>query len=332
MASLRRQNVSCATCGKTAGIFTCRGCSENFCLPHTNEHRELLEKQMNEIILIHNQLKQAVTGQTTEQFHQSLLQQIERWEQQSIEKIHRLADDTRQQLSTIVQDRTENIKEKIAQITQQLNKARYDGEFFESEIKEWSEKLNKFQQLLTKQQKVKIQHDKNSTPFISKISLHDLSTDNFVVPINEIQYETNYDNNSTDDQYEDYLYFKEKNEYSTGEHSIRFKIDQYELNSSILFGITSKNIFDGTNPYENSTLYGWTGNNIVYRAGNPQPNYHGYKSDIKTGDIFMLTMNCDREMISLTNERTGRKYDLEVDIIKCPFPWQPNVRFFNISE
>ncbi|CAF3986199.1 unnamed protein product [Rotaria sp. Silwood2] len=282
---------------------------------------------MNEIILIHNQLKQAITGQTTEQFHQSLLQQIERWEQQSIDKIRRLADDTRQQLSSIVQDRTESIKEKIAQLTQQLNKARHDGEFFESDIKEWSEKLNKFQQLLNKQQKIKIHHDKDLTPFISKISLQNLSNDNLVQPINQTHYETNHDDN-IQDQYEDYSYLKEKGEYSSGEHSIRFKIDQYEPNSSILFGITSKNAFEGTNPYENPTLYGWTGDNVVYQAGDPQPNYHGYKSNIQTGDIFLFTMNCDREMISLTNERTRRKYDLEVDTMKCPFPWLPNVRFF----
>ncbi|CAF0860599.1 unnamed protein product [Rotaria sordida] len=331
MASFKRQNISCATCGKTAGIFTCRGCSENFCLPHTNEHREFLEKQMNDIILIHNQLKQAITGQTTEQFHQSLIQQIERWEQQSIDKIRRLADDTRQQLSSIVQDRTENIKEKIAQLTPQLNKARHDGEFFESDIKEWSEKLNKFQQLLTKQQRIKIHHDKNSTPFISKISLHDLSNDNPVQAINETQYETNHDD-SIEDEYEDYSNLKEKGEYSSGEHSIRFKIDQYEPNSAILFGIVSKNIFHGTNPYENPTLYGWTGDNVVYRGGDPQLNYRGYKSDIQTGDIFMFTMDCDRELISLTNERTRRKYDLEVDTAKCPFPWQPNVRFLFIRN
>jgi hypothetical protein len=331
MASAIRQNISCATCGKTAGIFTCRGCDENFCLPHTNEHRAAIEKQMDNIIHIHDQFKQAISGQATDEFHQSLTRQIERWEQESIRKIQQVANDTRQQLAIIVRDRTENIKEKVTQITLQIKQARIHGEFFENDIKEWSDKLKKFQQLLAKQQKIKINLDKNSIPFISKISLHDLSNDSLIQPITDTSYETNYDDD-IEDGCEDYSDVKEKTEYAAGEHSIRFQIEQYERNSSILFGITSKEASDITNPFDNPTLYGWTGENGVYRAGELHRNYRGYKSDIQTNDIFMLGINCDREMITLTNERTRQRYELAIDITKCPLPWQPSVRFFVNQE
>lgn len=327
MSSVKRHNNSCSTCGKTAGIFICRGCSETFCLRHTNEHREYIEKRMNEIVLIHNQLKQAITGQMTEQFRQSLLQQIEKWEEQSIDKIRQVAKDTREQLLTIVRERTDNLKEKVALLTSQLNRARQDGEFFENEIKEWSEKLTKFQQLLNRQQKIKINQDRNSTPFISKISLYDLSNDAVVEPTNDGAYGINNET-LVESEFEEYPNQPEKSEYSSGLHSLRFKIEQYEPNSSILFGIVSKGVFEGTDPFENPTLYGWTGNNMVYRAGNQYSGYHGYKSDIKSDDVLLLTVDCDREMITLTNERTHRTYELEVDTTKCPYPWQPSVRFF----
>jgi hypothetical protein len=326
MESLRRLKNSCATCGK-AGTFACRGCSENFCLPHANEHREGLEKQMHDLTQTHNQLKQAITGQTTEQFRHSLMQQIDQWEQQSIDKVHQVASDIRQQLIITVRDRVDNLKEKLVQLTQQLNKARRDGEFFENDIKDWTEKLDKFQQIFDEQQRIQIYQDKNTTPFISRISLNDDTSNHiFTPPINDIQYDNNREN-SIRHHYEDYIGLKEKGEYSKGEHLLRFKIEQYEPNNAILFGIISKIASKDSDVYENPTFFGWAHNNLVYLGGVSEQNYNGYKTDIKTNDVFLLTMNCDRETISLTNERTRRTYDLDVDITKCPFPWILNVRF-----
>lgn len=331
MASSRRQNISCATCGKTAGIFTCRGCSENFCLPHTNEHREFLEKQMQDVIIIHNQLKDSISGESAEEFHNSLMQQIQQWEEQSINKVRHVANDVRQRLLNTVHDHTDTIKEKLAQITQQLNKARHDGEFFEHDLREWSEKLNKFRQLLNKQQNLRIHHEKHTGAFISKISLQDLTGDRFAKSTNETFGDAE-DANTSDDEYEDYSEIKDKDAYTSGEHSMRFKIDQYGQNSSILFGIISKNGSEDMDPYQNPTLYGWTGNNIVYRAGSPHSNFGGFKSNIQTEDIITLVINCDRAVITLINERTRQKYDLDVDTKKCPFPWQSCVRFFSNQE
>jgi hypothetical protein len=331
MSYPERQQNSCATCGKSAGIFTCRGCTENFCLRHTNEHREFLDQQMNDIIINHNQFQQTITGQTTEQFRLSLMQQIDQWEQKSIDKIHQVSNDIRQQLLTAVRDRTDNLKENLTQLSQQLDNAHRTGEYFENDLKEWAEKLNEFQQIFIEQQKIQVHHDKNSTPFISRISLSVASTNSLTHPIHDIRYESNH-HDVINDQFEDYSHIEEKAEFSSGEHTLRFKIEQYKSNSFILFGIISKMTSEVNNSYENPTFYGWTGNSLVYLAGNARTNYKGYRSDIQAGDTLILTLDCDREIISLTNERTHRTYDLEVDIAKCPLPWQPNVRFYVSSK
>ena len=275
----------------------------------------------------HDQIKEAVSGQTTDQFRHLLMDQIDQWEQQSIDKIHRVANDTRQQLLITVRDRGDNLKEKMIQLTQQLEKACRDGEFFENELRDWSEKLNKFQQIFIEQQQIQIHEDQNSAPFISKISLNDTSKFGFAQPMNALRYEERNNENYSPSLYEDYSDLREKGDYSSGEHSLRFKIEQYEPSHSILFGIVSKYSSEDPNSYENPTFYGWTGKNTVYLGGSPRHNYKGYKSDIRANDIFMLKMNCDQEMISLTNERTSRTYDLKIDTNKCPFPWQPHVRF-----
>ena len=331
MELLRRYTHSCATCGKEAGVFTCRGCSQNFCLPHTNDHRRALETRMQEIILTHNRLKQAITEQTTEQFHPSLMQQIEQWEQQSIDKIQQVANDIRQQLLSIVRDRTDNLKEKVVQLSQQLNKAQHDGEFFENDLQQWSDKLDKFRQQFIRQQRIKIHYDKNSVPFISKISIYDLSDDDFLKPWNDIQYGIEHEK-ITENEYEDYSNVKEKGEYSVGQHSFRFKLDPYETSSSVLFGVVSKIVHERRDSYKNPSLYGWSENNTVYLAGEKYRNYYGYKSDFRAGDIIMLTIDCIRETISLTNERTHDINYLDIDTTHCPLPWVPYVTFFNDKE
>ncbi len=45
----------------------------------------------------------------------------------------------------------------------------------------------------------------------------------------------------------------------------------------------------------------------------------------KKNDILELLIDCDEHQIRLTNERTNGTYILDIDLIKCPFPWQLNV-------
>ncbi len=79
MPTPNRQKTSCATCGKTAGTFICRGCSKSYCLQHTNEHRNNLDEQMNEIIANHDRLKQHTSDKKIERSHQILSEQIDQW-------------------------------------------------------------------------------------------------------------------------------------------------------------------------------------------------------------------------------------------------------------
>lgn len=54
-----------AACGRTAGVFSCYGCSRHFCVLHATEHRQLLQKEMNEnVLLVHGQLLQSLNENT----------------------------------------------------------------------------------------------------------------------------------------------------------------------------------------------------------------------------------------------------------------------------
>src|ERR1700722_12079261 len=128
MASSTSQKALCATCGKIAGIFMCHGCTQNFCMQHANEHRQTLSKQMDEITLDHNLLKQTIAEQKIDSARHSLMKQIDEWETQSIDKIRRAAEDARKQLLNVVVEHTDNVTKALADLTQELKKARDDDD------------------------------------------------------------------------------------------------------------------------------------------------------------------------------------------------------------
>jgi hypothetical protein len=269
---------------------------------------------MNEILYNYDLFKRQIKGQTIEQYQHILMKQIDQWEQQSINKIRQLAENTRQQLVTNSRD----YEDKLEELKQQIDIARQDGGFYEDDLREWSERLNELQRIFIEQQKIKIDEDISSIPFISKISINRIS--------NKL---IRNDEKVLENFYEDYSPRNEKDEYLFGKHLVQFKIEQYESHNSILFGITSKTTSHILNPYKNPTLYGWTEKNLVYLAGIPEQNFNGYKSDFQNNDIYILTIDCNQEMINLTNQRTNRSFDLNIDLTKCPFPWQLNVHLFN---
>ncbi len=90
----------CATCtNKAAGIFRCEGCLQVFCRKHLNEHRDLLNHQLDQIVLEHDTLQQTIVENKSKQNKQHpILKQIDKWEQDSIVKIQQIAEEAREQV------------------------------------------------------------------------------------------------------------------------------------------------------------------------------------------------------------------------------------------
>ncbi|CAF4979321.1 unnamed protein product [Rotaria magnacalcarata] len=81
MAFSSSNKSRCVTCDKNIGTFTCRGCSQDFCLSHAQEHRQLLGKQMDEdVMLIHDQLQQSLNEQVKQPSLDLLMKEINGWE------------------------------------------------------------------------------------------------------------------------------------------------------------------------------------------------------------------------------------------------------------
>jgi hypothetical protein len=324
MSSTGESKSPCGVCGDLVGTFTCRGCYGNLCLPHASAHRQSLGAQMNDIMIKHNELKHSVTGQKIEEIRHSLMEQIDHWERQSITKIRQLANDTRQQVLVTVRDRTDDFNSKIKKLTEELENALKIEGFYEQDLDRWTENLKNLGAFV-QQQKIKLDEDSTTPPFISRISISDL-------PSGSSDPHHHHHHHHHQDRFEVYPKTQEKNDFSSEKHVRRFTIENYESNSLILLGVISKTASNFPDPYENPTFFGWSRDNTVYLGEDRKRNYNGYESDFRSGDTFTFVVDCDRKRISLTNERTKITYHLDVDTAKCPFPWQLNIRLLNESE
>ena len=321
--SIIRQNNSCTTCRQAAGVFTCRGCSKVFCLNHTNEHRRMLEKEMNGIILSHDHLKRHITSEQADQYYQRLLEDIDQWERQSIEIIRHTAADTREQLAMIRRENYDHANEKLTQLYSQLTKAQYDGGFFENELKQWKHSIDKLRHNLLKQENIEISSDNCINPFISKISIIDKTDETLR---SSIKYPTNKTNGK---QIEKYKNLTIQDKYSSGDHLLRFRLQIYEPNCLVLMGIISQSISRYSDPYRNPTFHGWSTDDSPHLSSIVNLNCNRYQGSILRNDVFQLLLDCDQKFIRLTNQRTNYTCQLRVDIARCPFPWQVHVRILS---
>jgi hypothetical protein len=58
MAYSTTKRSLCKACNKVPSVFFCQGCQQDFCTDHAKEHRQELSKQLDTIIVEHDQLKQ----------------------------------------------------------------------------------------------------------------------------------------------------------------------------------------------------------------------------------------------------------------------------------
>ena len=109
--------------------------------------------------------------------------------------------------------------------------------------------------------------------------------------------------------------------YSSGIHRIRLRLDV----GIAFFGIRSRQIPPVPDEfawgrYDNSpSTYGWSTNGG--RICNGRDSVHGEQKHQERPVGFVLTLNCDEHRLSMINENSNDRDELEVDLLHAPFPW-----------
>ena len=332
MATSTSPKTPCATCGKIAGLFTCRGCQKDFCKRHVAEHQQELSKQFDELIFEHDQFRESLMKQTQESRHDALMKQIDEWEQESINKIRHTANEIRKELQTRIGQHTSKLTEDLTEMAQDLRKAREEDDFHEKDLKQWMDKLNNLKRNLTQPPNIDIRKENNNTIlFIPKIVLSIFSNEIFGQSIGDIRIEDN-GQLIVKGQSNGLATARGSGEYSSGEHRFRLRIEVNNSDKWLFIGIISKSVCIQAKSYDSKSSYGWAGDDQVYINGVQMLGFNGYKPDIEKSDIVEFLVDCDQRSIRLTNERTHSIHTLAVDTEKSPFPWQLNFNLYYLND
>jgi hypothetical protein len=326
MAYSTTKRSLCKACNKAPSVFFCQGCEKDFCTDHAKEHRQELSKQLDTIIIAHDQFKQNLAECTDKSSRHPLMKEIDQWEKESIDRIRKAADDARKQLSNVVGSHTTKITEDLKHLTQELTTARSENNFIEIDLKEWMERLEQWTKDLNTPSSINIQQEKSDTPFIQKIIVNLNKNEFFERATGKMKIEDN--GQLIIAESEGHSTVRCQGDYSSGQHKFRFKIEQMHPSNWMFFGIVWKNTPLQEASYITPTNFGWNTRGYVSVNGSSLAEYKGYKSDMAQSDTLELFVDCDRRVIRLTNERTNNKHELDVNVDQCPFPWQLHVGLY----
>jgi vacuolar-type H+-ATPase subunit I/STV1 len=173
--------VQCFICKKEKNTYKCGGCSKDFCFNHLTEHRQNINQQFDEIENDHDQFRQTIFEQKNHSQKHSLINQINKWEEDSIEKIKQTAEKSRQKLINYTNNHIIVIENQLNHLAKQLKEIRQDNEFNEIDLNQMREKLRRLTEIFIKPSNIVIEQESSS--FIDKISV--------IVPIGKGKYHKN---------------------------------------------------------------------------------------------------------------------------------------------
>lgn len=131
----------CRTCAKGNAILKCGGCAQDFCYNHFGDHRQLLNTKFEEIEVNRDIFREKLSKQMVDMQKCSLMQQIDQWENESIDKIRQAAEEARQILRQHTNKHFQQAEVKLSDLTDQLKQSRGENDFVETDLQRWNEQL-----------------------------------------------------------------------------------------------------------------------------------------------------------------------------------------------
>jgi chromosome segregation ATPase len=163
----------CVVCDKVKATSRCGGCLQEFCYNDYGNHRQELDKQLDEVELNRDLLRQTLTEQTSEPQKHPLIEQIDQWEYNSISKIRQTAQGARQVVLKYTTGHIRELETKLNKLTVQLRQSREENDFYETDLRHWNEELTRLTQELAKPSTINLRQD--TTAFITKICVDIMS-------------------------------------------------------------------------------------------------------------------------------------------------------------
>ena len=109
--------AQCFSCKKETRRYNCEGCSKDFCFNCLTKHHQILGQELDKIENNHDQFRDKLNEQKADPKKHLLVQKIDRWEEDSINKIRQTAEECRKTL-------TDHTNKYLVELENKLNSTR----------------------------------------------------------------------------------------------------------------------------------------------------------------------------------------------------------------
>jgi hypothetical protein len=229
------------------------------------------------------------------------------------------------------------VSKELHDLAERLQKARIDDDYVETDLRTWTNILQKLKgDMSAYSSSISIQEDRTQTVvgklYVSTTNQPSRQIEKFGQFFDDIRIDDNGLLATHCGSYAGTALVRGIGEYSSGKHKIRFLFKKSSLRFITYFRVVSKLIPIGR---ENANYegYGWSSRDEIYSPDNAlivDKNIRDMK-DQTTFEIE-LQLDCDNRKISYINQGTKNRREMNVDITKCPFPWQVQFYMFEVGD
>jgi hypothetical protein len=147
--------------------YLCKGCSNEYCYEHLGEHRHQLNNQLEFLVNNYNQFQQEINQQKQ---NSSLIEKINDWENESIEKIQQIAKQCRTMVIKYTKITNNAIQKKFYLLIQQLKQIQKENQFNEIDLNLLQNQLKQITQEFIHPSNISIQQDSHKISIETSIS------------------------------------------------------------------------------------------------------------------------------------------------------------------
>jgi chromosome segregation ATPase len=137
----------CSVCNKESGPMYCKGCDEYFCKKDFTTHREGILIQMDRIVEERNRLQNEINTVSPDSDQESsLIDQINKWRDITIEKVKQVAADIHQQAIQLLNPKHTKINTDFKSFSQELTHLEETEDYAEQDLTRLNQMISQFKQ------------------------------------------------------------------------------------------------------------------------------------------------------------------------------------------
>lgn len=134
--------MKCTLCNERNGNTRCEGCYTLFCLPCMNKHHDELVQQFQLLMDIRNEVRQSFGSTSSNEKQISCTIEIDKWEQEMIERIQQIATESRMKVNEIILKHMNEVSHRFEELSTNMQQREKEGSYLENDIERVKNQLD----------------------------------------------------------------------------------------------------------------------------------------------------------------------------------------------